>query len=336
MSKFLLPILAGIAMVIISGCGGAAPSTDGETNSGGLTPAQIEARRLINEQLANETTACGGTCASYAEWLTANPDLPTTPIEQANRATTNNIGHYLQGTATGLNTGDVEDAVVTTVTFMDVAKSDNAFKDDDDNTFDGFAYFDGVDKRRYAGILLNTNMGAPLTTPVGRAIWPAFIASGEGIISGEDAFTTPTAFNLMVKFNTTGGTISAFIPASDPRFAFRIDGEFDAGGVITGTTNRRIYRDNTDVTTHDFAQLINTEGTLHGLIGSDGAVGVFTTDAAGARAPYSGGFVAKFAPLFPAPDHALYVSAFFTSASGGKLRNTRGGEWTFATRGRGI
>ncbi len=43
MSKFLLPILAGVVMVIISGCGGAgAPTTDdtdGETKSAGLTPA---------------------------------------------------------------------------------------------------------------------------------------------------------------------------------------------------------------------------------------------------------------------------------------------------------
>ena len=301
MSKFLLPILAGIAMVIVSGCGGAAPSTDGTDDS--KIAAQMEARRVA-KLLADEITACGGTCAGYAEWLTANPDLPTVPIVEGDHATTNNMGYYLQGTATGLNTGDVEDAVVTTVTFND------AFDDVDDNPFDGFAYFDGVENRRYVGILSNTNMGAPLTTPVGRAIWPAFIASGEGIISGEDDFTTPTAFNLMVRFNTTGGTISAFIPASNPRFAFRIDGEFDAGGVITGTTNRRIYRDNTDITTYDSAQLINTEGTLRGLIGSDGAVGVFTTDAAGARVPYAGGFVAKPAPLLPAPDHALYVSTF--------------------------
>ena len=215
-------------MVIVSGCGGAAPSTDDETNSGGLTPEQIEAQRQINEQLKAEITACGATCAGYAEWLTANPNLPTVPIEQASRATTNNTGHYLQGTATGLNTGDASGAVVTTVTFND------AFDDVDDNPFDGFAYFDGVERRRYVGILLNTNMGAPLATPVGRAIWPAFIASGEGIISGADDFTTPTAFNLMVKFNTTGGTISAFIPASNPRFAFRIDGEFDAGGCDYG------------------------------------------------------------------------------------------------------
>ena len=304
MSKFLLPILAGIAMVIVSGCGGAAPSTDDETNSGGLTPEQIEARRLINEQLKAEITACGATCAGYAEWLTANPDLPTVPIVEGDHATTNNTGHYLQGTATGLNTGDVEDAVVTTVTFND------AFDDVDDNPFDGFAYFDGVERRRYVGILLNTNMGAPLATPVGRAIWPAFIASGEGIISGADDFTTPTAFNLMVRFNTTGGTIAAFIPTSNTRFAFRIDGEFDAGGVITGTTNRRAYGDNTDITTYDSAPSANTEGTLRGLIGSDGAVGIFTTDAVGAFAPYSGGFVARPAPLLPAPDHALYVSTF--------------------------
>ncbi len=309
MSKFLLPILAGVAMVIISGCGGAASGSDDAKIA-----AQMEARRVA-KLLTDETTACGGTCAGYAEWLTANPDLLTVPIVEGDHATTNNMGHYLQGTATGLNTGDVEDAVVTTVTFMDVAKSDNAFKDDDDNTFDGFAYFgedadDGND-RRYAGILSNTNMGAPLTTPVGRSIWKAFISSGEGIIIEGDDFATPTAFDLTVNFNATGGTINAFIPTSLAQIAFRIDGEFNAKGVITGTTSRRVYRDNTDVSTYEASSFnINTVGTLRGLIGSDGAVGVFTTDAAGAREPYSGGFVAKFAPLLPAPDHALYVSAF--------------------------
>ncbi len=301
MSKFLLPILAGIAMVIVSGCGGAAPSTDDETNSAGLTPAQIEAKRL-----ADETTACGDICAGYAEWLTANPNLPTVPIVAAIGTPENNIGHYLQGTATGLNAGD---AVVTTVTFND------AFDDVDDNPSDGFAYFDGTENRRYVGILSNTNMGAPLTTTSGRSIWKGFISSGEGIISGADDFTTPTAFNLMVRFNTTGGTIAAFIPASNLNFAFRIDGEFDAGGVITGTTSRRVYRDNTDITTYNPAPSANTEGTLRGLIGAQGAVGVFTTDAVDAFAPYSGGFVAKPAPLLPGADHALYVSAFSPATS---------------------
>ncbi len=85
MSKFLLPILAGIAMVIVSGCGGAgAPSTDDETNDSKIASAQIEAQRLINERLKAEITACGGTCAGYAEWLTANPNLPTVPIETIN------------------------------------------------------------------------------------------------------------------------------------------------------------------------------------------------------------------------------------------------------------
>ncbi len=310
MSKFLLPILAGIAMVIISGCGGAgAPTTDetdGETNSAGQTPEQIEAKRLADlraKLLTDETTACGGTCAGYAEWLTANPDLRTVPIERTNRATGNNRGHYLQGTATGLNAGN---AVVTTVTFND------AFDDVDDNPFDGFAYFDGVASRRYVGILSDTNMGAPLTTTVGRAIWPAFIASGKGIIREDDALTTPTAFDLMVNFNTTGGTINAFIPTTvNSRIAFRIVGTFNAKGVITGITDRRTYRDNTDVRTYEPASSgFNTVGTLRGLIGSDGAVGVFTTDAEDAFVPYSGGFVAQPGPLLPGADHALYVSAF--------------------------
>ena len=40
-----------------------------------------------------------------------------------------------------------------------------------------------ANNRRYAGILSNTNMGAPLTPTVGRSIWQGFISSGEGIIS---------------------------------------------------------------------------------------------------------------------------------------------------------
>ncbi|MCA8835494.1 MAG: hypothetical protein K8953_10470, partial [Proteobacteria bacterium] len=74
MSKFLLPILAGVAMVIVSGCGGAASGSDDAKIA-----AQMEARRVA-KLLADEITACGGTCAGYAEWLTANPDLPTVPI----------------------------------------------------------------------------------------------------------------------------------------------------------------------------------------------------------------------------------------------------------------
>ncbi|MCA8834977.1 MAG: hypothetical protein K8953_07815, partial [Proteobacteria bacterium] len=48
-------------------------------------------------------------------------------------------------------------------------------------------------------------------------------------------------------------------------------------------------------------------------------VGVFTTDAEDAGVPYAGGFVAQFAPLLPAPDHALYVSAFSPPLAGENL-----------------
>ncbi|MCA8835495.1 MAG: hypothetical protein K8953_10475, partial [Proteobacteria bacterium] len=145
---------------------------------------------------------------------------------------------------------------------------------------------------------------------VGRSIWKGFIASGEGILNEGAAFTTPTAFDLTVNFNATGGTIAAFITTPLNRIAFRIDGEFDAGGVITGTTSRRTYTDNTDVSTYDSSSRVNTVGTLRGLIGSDGAVGIFTTDAEDAFVPYAGGFVAQSAPLLPSSNHALYVSAF--------------------------
>ncbi len=294
----LLTILTALAL--LTACAGGITVNNLTVNNNGVT--------------TDETTACGDTCANYAEWLTENPNLRTVPIEADNRGTDNNTGHYLQGTATGLNAGG---AVVTTVTFND------AFDDVDNNPFDGFAYFDGVGKRRYVGILSNTNMGAPLATTSGRAIWKGFISSGEGIIIEGDDFATPTAFDLTVIFNATGGTINAFIPtnipAGNPRVAFRILGEFDAGGVITGITDRRTYNNLTDVTSYDASSLsVNTVGTLRGLIASDGAVGVFTTDAAGANVPYAGGFVAKPDPLAllePSADHALYAGVFSPATS---------------------
>ena len=137
---------------------------------------------------------------------------------------------------------------------------------------DGLAYFRGWigDKRSsYAGIYASTDLGAPITESGMNATWPAKL--------GFNAFVID--FTLAVTFDGTDGTVEAFIENISSSRDFSIDGSFDANGLITGKVHY-------DSATHpsspaDFA------GTLSGIIGSGGAVGVYIIDDG-----ISGGFIA--------------------------------------------
>ena len=202
-----------------------------------------------------------------------------------------NNGVFLQGTADGINSGSRPHI---TLNFND------AFADG--NTTDGLAYFNGGTVQ-YAGILSGTNLGAPVTETTGTAEW-------SGFLQGAFLFATPTAFPLTVGFTGTGGTLDAFIPiASATTVAFTIDGDFDAKGVITGTVLRRIYTDNTDSSTFDDDNRNNSAGQLSGLIGQEGAVGVFVNSPE-AGAVFSGGFVAAPPALDGRVDYRDWLDSF--------------------------
>ena len=147
---------------------------------------------------------------------------------------------------------------------------------------DGLAYFRGWigDKRSsYAGIYASTDLGAPITESGMNATWPAKL--------GFNAFVID--FNLAVTFDGTTGTVEADIQNvnSDAIISrgidFSINGRFDANGLITGKVHY-------DAATHPESPA-DFEGTLSGIIGSGGAVGVFVLDS-GSNAGTNGGFIA--------------------------------------------
>ena len=149
---------------------------------------------------------------------------------------------------------------------------------DDD---DGLAYFRGwiTDRHSYAGIYASTDLGAPITESGMNATWPAKL--------GFNAFVID--FNLAVTFDGTTGTVEADIQNVNRDaiisrgIDFSINGRFDANGVITGKVHY-------DSATHP-ASPNSFNGTLSGIIGQDGAVGVFVLDS-GSNAGTNGGFIA--------------------------------------------
>ena len=211
-----------------------------------------------------------------AAWLASfKPELRT---EALSTAVENSGGRFLQGTPNGINAGS---RTLNTFSF------DTAF--DDDNTTDGFAFFTGVRSISYAGIFSGTNLGAPVVASMfdseNKATWSGFIRGG-------NLFGTATAFDLNVVFTGTGGTLVGFIPhptSTITNIAFTIDGFFDEKGVITGTVERGVYM---DTRIDEPVRTGGSAGTLSGLIGQEGAVGVFVSDA-NVASVYSGGFVAK-------------------------------------------
>ncbi|MCA8834639.1 MAG: hypothetical protein K8953_06080, partial [Proteobacteria bacterium] len=138
----------------------------------------------------------------------------------------------------------------------------------------------------HTGILSNTDLGAPISAagPITTALWDAKIQivttdSGVSRIRTDD-------FTMVVNFNPntirTRETADSHGPADPISFglltSLRIYGSFTADGVIYGTTTLRIGAEST--------------GSLTGLIGERGAVGVFLSDTDTTAGFYAGGFVA--------------------------------------------
>ncbi|MCA8833989.1 MAG: hypothetical protein K8953_02790, partial [Proteobacteria bacterium] len=197
---------------------------------------------------------------------------------------------FVRGTADGVNLGTNLSQNLRTLNFNDVF--------DDGNMTDGLAFFITTNQ---AGIFSGTDLGAalPLTQRTS-ATWRGFIQANNGI-------TTATEFELTVGFTGTGGTLVALIPTSFATLAYDINGTFDEKGVIGGNVVRGRYASdvsgctpltvggnpNTSPTCFNSADVENATLTLSGIIGAEGAVGVFQGIAVVGNAPYSGGFLAK-------------------------------------------
>ncbi len=142
-----------------------------------------------------------------------------------------------------------------------------------DDATDGFAIVSAGatgERRHYVGILSGTNLGNPVTNSV-NGTWTGKISLTRDTDGGD--------FNLTLTVNIGAKTIEqASTQVALGSFGtINIDGKFTANGVIYGTV--------------DFGGDTST-ATLTGLIGTDGAVGIFASNSA-ATSAYVGGFVAE-------------------------------------------
>ncbi len=169
-----------------------------------------------------------------------------------------------------------------------------------------------VSRFHYAGILAGTDLGAPVSTTDPTAIW-------NGSFRTDDA-RYPVDFQLTVTFGTTNDTrtISAFVKDTATRAGvndyYLLAGNYDENGLITGTVNYGEFTGGERNTpTGD-----RTPGTIQGLIGVEGAVGVFMSDVAESTATvdltgaitftngYVGGFVAAPSDIATGNTHVTF------------------------------
>ncbi len=121
------------------------------------------------------------------------------------------------------------------------------------------------------GIYSTTNLGRPLRGTFANARWAGLLRYRVGRLITDLGVTLNVGFNA----GTSAGTITYGNVGTE----YQIVADFDGTGVISGDITRRVTGD-------------TSTGTISGLIGAEGAVGVFHSNV-GATTPYVGGFVAS-------------------------------------------
>ena len=154
----------------------------------------------------------------------------------------------------------------------------NLFDPANNDKLSGFAfarseYATKLEDNRYVGLLAGTNLGAPLAAGF-TATWKAKILL---IVNRSNAIEE--TFTMAVDFNARSIKNSAAVDVTGFGMVL-IDGKFTANGLIYGTV--------------DVNNTTENLGTLTGLIGEKGAVGIFKSSNT-TQNPYVGGFIA--APL---------------------------------------
>ncbi len=221
-----------------------------------------------------------------AMWAKQNPDAPDSPDTVRPRH------QFLKGGAAGLDPSGI--TVINSrrnELYLDIATFDGKALGGD--ATDGVAFITSVGAKYYSGILSGTDLGAPVDNPAGTT------ASWVGQFQAVN-FTTNRDFVLEITFGHAeegkAGSIEAFVYRQRrDHFSrlvshFHLKGDFDDSGLITGTVVLGKFTGNN----RDNQRGSSPLGVLTGLIGQDGAVGIFHSNG---RAQYSGGFVARPADL---------------------------------------
>nr|MCA8835822.1 hypothetical protein [Pseudomonadota bacterium] len=152
------------------------------------------------------------------------------------------------------------------------------------STTSGVVYGQGLfngSVQLYAGLLPTTDLGTPLADGFTAATWTGSIAGFNG---AGTAIASTSPLKLAITFAGTSGTIDTvgapFIQGNGGIFfGLTFTGTFDANGVMSGTTTGAYGN--------------TTTGTFNGLIGTNGAVGLFRSISATPAQSYIGGFQAK-------------------------------------------
>ncbi len=229
----------------------------------------------------NETNQDSSKCekivgrATAANWASKNSDAPlvldTAPYKN----------QFLRGTTNGVNETGIEVALDETLNLQTSTFNGEELGGD---ATDGISSFLGRITGNphslwyvYAGIFSGTDLGE-------------FVNDNSGTASWVGKFSTPNYgqkadFVLEVDFDNS--TLSAFVKDRYGRHA-RLTGKYDDVGIIKGDVSFGRYKNN------DRNSLTGgvDPSILSGLIGKEGAVGVFITKQ-GVSTAYSGGFVAR-------------------------------------------
>ena len=217
---------------------------------------------------------------SYSDWANSGPR----PAATANTASP--VNELLQTTRNDLNIGTITGTAVhvnlATATYEDVALGGLATN--------GFTAFIGT-ANNYAGITSTTNLGVALVQTIGMGAWKGSFVVYEG------GATTTTDFELMIDFAATSKVSATIGDYSFTDISVNSNGTF-GGGITLNRLN-----------------VPNGSGTMSGIIGQDGAVGVFVSDST-ADVSYAGGFVATPEPCVLADNcvnHAAWLASFGAS-----------------------
>ncbi len=313
-NKLLTLTLATGLVAMTAGCGGSkTPTASGGNTGGGGGGGGTADTVAYSDWSGSVTTADDVTDNAFLAGVAATGSGAT-----AVAATLTGLPSDATNTTAGtLNLASQVTGITQTATVSGVTTKGVSAVNLGGDATNGVAFaMTGVatEERFVAGVVAGTDLGAPLTTTTASGTWAGLFEA-----VGDAAHTTRKAFTLTVTFGSTAGnTITALVAANDNANAYAVDGDtsyyisgtYNANGVITGSV---LYADfatgNTETNVLANAgtafgtatdadatgAATNGVGTLSGLIGVDGVLGVFYSsgeDGDGALG-FAGGFVAS-------------------------------------------
>ncbi len=242
---------------------------------------------------------------AFNDWLRDFGENPPPLTLRETNPPADRKNEFLAGGTTGLSTmgvNSVENDAKSSLT-LNSARYDGAVLGGTGDINDGIAFFyDTIaagNYNYYAGLLSDTDLGAPITgTATTTAKWEGQLRAFR---DANSIATDDIDFVLDITFAGNTGSIESYAEVVTATY-YHVDGTYNARGVISGTVERGIFQ---GVGTGTVSELgISSEGILTGLIGEQGAVGVFIADD-DAPTAYVGGFVA--APIRSIPNYDTFV-----------------------------